>query len=225
MKRKNIFFDFDGTLVDLISKTEFYQQHYCAYAGLTVWDSKKLSQHYMHPELEDLGWGVPLSEQKKILLDYYNFIRTNYEIIPGMLPETYQNIPDMLDNLYATCGLAIATSRDEHTTHLLLKHNKIDHYFSRVATRTHMENLGQKDKPSGDLVRYIIEQDQLHEHENQFIVVGDTHLDMQMAKDAGSHVIAIGITHGSHDETRLRAAGADHIAHSPADITRIVLAL
>lgn len=53
------------------------------------------------------------------------------------------------------------------------------------------------------------------------VMIGDTAYDMAMAVSAG--VRAIGVAWGYHDPHKLRAAGAEHIAASPAELTEYLL--
>lgn len=42
-------------------------------------------------------------------------------------------------------------------------------------------------------------------------MIGDTEFDLMMAKNAGAH--SLGITHGAHDEAKLRACEPQAIVH------------
>jgi phosphoglycolate phosphatase len=53
------------------------------------------------------------------------------------------------------------------------------------------------------------------------VMIGDTDFDMTMAVAAG--VRAIGVAWGYHDPAELRAAGAEFVATSPADLTEYLL--
>lgn len=53
------------------------------------------------------------------------------------------------------------------------------------------------------------------------VMIGDTAYDMAMAVAAG--VRAIGVAWGYHEPQELRAAGAEHIAASPAELTEYLL--
>lgn len=54
-------------------------------------------------------------------------------------------------------------------------------------------------------------------------MIGDTSYDMVMARAAGS--LAVGVAWGYHLEVELREAGAEAIAHSPADLLPILDAI
>jgi phosphoglycolate phosphatase len=53
------------------------------------------------------------------------------------------------------------------------------------------------------------------------VMIGDTAYDMQMARDAGAR--AVGVDWGYHDPHELRAAGAEFIATSPAELQEYLL--
>ncbi|MET1755601.1 HAD-IA family hydrolase [Novosphingobium sp. RD2P27] len=54
------------------------------------------------------------------------------------------------------------------------------------------------------------------------VMIGDTAYDMQMARDAG--VRGIGVDWGYHHPHELRAAGADVVVESPAQLVKVLLA-
>ena len=56
---------------------------------------------------------------------------------------------------------------------------------------------------------------------HEAVMIGDTAYDMQMARDAG--VRGIGVDWGYHHPRELIAAGAQVVATSPADLTRLLL--
>jgi len=51
------------------------------------------------------------------------------------------------------------------------------------------------------------------------MMIGDTSYDMAMAKAASAR--AVGVTWGYHDHSALIEAGADHLAHRPADVATL----
>jgi phosphoglycolate phosphatase len=57
---------------------------------------------------------------------------------------------------------------------------------------------------------------------DEAVMIGDTAYDMQMARDAG--VRGIGVDWGYHHPRELVAAGAEAVAHSPAQLLQMLLA-
>jgi phosphoglycolate phosphatase len=53
------------------------------------------------------------------------------------------------------------------------------------------------------------------------VMIGDTVFDIQMARDAGAR--AIGVDWGYHDPAELKAAGAEFVAASPAELEEYLL--
>ena len=52
------------------------------------------------------------------------------------------------------------------------------------------------------------------------VYVGDSDVDIMTAKNAG--VPCISVTWGFRDEAELRAAGAEHLCHAPADLAQMI---
>lgn len=57
---------------------------------------------------------------------------------------------------------------------------------------------------------------------SEAVMIGDTAYDMQMARDSG--VRGVGVDWGYHPSRELIAAGAEAVADSPAQLTRLLLA-
>jgi phosphoglycolate phosphatase len=57
---------------------------------------------------------------------------------------------------------------------------------------------------------------------SEAVMIGDTAYDMQMARDA--HVRGIGVDWGYHQPNELRAAGAEIVVESPAQLAELLLA-
>ena len=55
---------------------------------------------------------------------------------------------------------------------------------------------------------------------SRMLMVGDRHFDINGARVAG--VESVGVTYGYGSEDELKKAGADHIAHSAAEIREVI---
>lgn len=55
----------------------------------------------------------------------------------------------------------------------------------------------------------------------QTVMIGDSVLDLEMAKQAGTH--AIGVTHGAHDYNSLAAVNPNAIVNSLEELSSLLL--
>lgn len=123
-------------------------------------------------------------------------------VIPG--------IPALLDALaQAGCGLGVATGKSAAGAERSLRALALRHHFAPVLG---CDSVPQS-KPAPDMVHACLA------HWGaplRPVVVGDTEYDVHMALGAG--VPAIGVAWGAHSPARLRAAGAQQVVHSTAEL-------
>lgn len=218
---KSIVFDFDGTLAYPNADEGRCVGDFSRSYGLDTWDAKKLFSYYTDPQHHDLGWGVPLNQQAAILQDYFKYATDNFEDYPEIHPVLHAGVADMLNTLAMDRHLYLATMRDRHTMNVTLDKNGIAHFFDKRVTITCIDEIGGLHKPAADMIHFLTNRHELCP--DNACVVGDTVSDIQMGQAAG--LMTIGITHGSHDEDRLRQAKPDHIVHSIPDLKHLLLTL
>jgi phosphoglycolate phosphatase len=100
--------------------------------------------------------------------------------------------------------LGVATGKSRRGLDKVLKATGLGELF--VATRCADECHS---KPHPQMVSEIM--DFTGVSGSDALMIGDTEFDLMMAKNAGAH--SLGITHGAHDEAKLRACEPQAIVH------------
>jgi phosphoglycolate phosphatase len=216
MTRRLAIFDCDGTLVD---------------SGATIASALAESFH-RHGRVEPCGEsarrvvGLSLTEAMAALIpdsdpDEHVALADTYRDVfvamraAGRVEEPlYPGIVALLDRLQADGWLlGVATGKsDRGLRHCLTAHGLLDRFVTLQTADRHPS------KPAPDMaLAAMIEAGTLPA---DTLMIGDTAFDMGMAKAAD--IAAIGVTWGYHPESDLLAAGAQAIAHVPADIADIV---
>lgn len=203
-------FDFDGTLVDThrtyanmvkLFAEEHKYDHPCC---------DTIAKSYADSSVTDFGFGAHVPDHRKVMHASFDWIdvRTlqgHADAVPALFPHVADTLEDMAK---AGHKLAIVTARRADTMHYILKQHRIDHLFVTHRTYDDFEQRGLRIKPEADqltcVMRAVGNFDAGHT-----VVVGDTSMDMLMAKNAGAK--SIGVTWGSHDADHLRAHGAHHV--------------
>jgi len=186
-ERKLIIFDFDGTLVEFMPGYLAALEEGSKMRGLPF-DPVKIAQNYTHPDKQDLGWGIPLNEQKN-LIDLMNKSYcdelTNHN---RFMPIIYPDVINSLIKLQQEHDLAVVTARNRESFLYILDHYNMNGLFVTHRTLCCAEDRGYPMKPAPDAVLCVMNETG-HNAENT-IVIGDTSADIQMAHGAGVRSIA-----------------------------------
>lgn len=204
-------FDFDGTLGD--SKSVCYK-------ALKLYSYQKGLKMPTHPDMDRVfgnpnppiifeGWG-DLEGFKKHLLNVYEMTDGLICDQPSDTP-LFPGIQDLLDDLTKDFVLAIVTSRALKPIHALIKHYNIASYFKTIRSDQDLIDRGYRGKPHPDKLNCVLEE--MGCQPEKTVMIGDTLMDMVMAKSAG--VKAIGVSWGYNNEMILKDHGADVVAHTP----------
>ncbi|MBQ3099527.1 MAG: HAD family hydrolase [Clostridia bacterium] len=211
---KYIFFDLDGTLTDpfegITRCVEYALNHY----GITVGDRRTLAPFI----------GPPLADS---FIKYYGFTREKaFEAIDvyrerfrdiGLFEnEMYDGVPEMLDGLKnAGAKIVLATSKPRVFAERILKHFGLTEYFDLIDGSELDGTRVNKD----EVIAHALEA--LKCKKNEGVMIGDRLHDIDGAKKNGLDSIGVLWGYGSEDE--LIGAGADSIAESIDDLTRMLL--
>jgi phosphonatase-like hydrolase len=82
-------------------------------------------------------------------------------------------------------------------------------------------DVGGRGRPAPDMILVAVISTQTSDMAS-VVVVGDTASDIASGRNAGAGLV-VGVLTGAHDEALLRAAGADRVIDSVADLPQIVL--
>ncbi|HEV2613551.1 MAG TPA: HAD family hydrolase [Gammaproteobacteria bacterium] len=210
-------FDFDGTLAD--SKTVYYKAVH-QYAEKN--QLKLPAQHEMnmafgnpHPPLFE-GWGnrekliQRLDEISEIIDDKLCQDPLSMPLFPGVF--------NLLESLQKDgILLAIVTSRASRPLLRVMEAHKLLPFFKTIRSEQNVSENNCRDKPHADLLNSALKE--LNVAHKNAIMIGDTWMDIQMAKNA--NVFAVGVSWGYHPEQILTEYKADIIVHEASQIKSI----
>ncbi len=189
-KNKLVVFDFDETLVkskhvfDMINKytLDLFNLYY---------NDEILKKFFFTYDKEYFGWGKNLEEQKNIYLNkvapFITSLSNDTQYIKQV--EFYNGMKQVITELARTdIALAIASSRDLGSILSFLKYEGVRNCFDIVEATEGGKNFD--DKPSTHIIDYI--STELGISTENSVMVGDTPMDIEMAKNAGMKTVAIG---------------------------------
>lgn len=158
-----------------------------------------------------------LPNNKKELADELLALFTEY-YNEHYLEETklYPGIKDVLTELAENnVVLAVATNKPQDTAR-----NMVNVLLPEISFAKVLGGCAERPKkPDVAIIAEIV--NDLPTADNRVYMIGDSNVDVETAINAG--IISIGCAWGFRGRTELEDAGADYIAESPSDISRIIL--
>lgn len=212
-------FDFDGTLAD--SKAVYYKAItiYAHQNNLKIPNQPDMDLVFGNPNppIAFEGWGA-LEGFADRLNKVYGLTDDLICDQPSVMP-LFEGISNLLDRLCQDGFiLSIVTSRSLKPIRSLMEHHQIDAFFKTIRTHQDVLERGYRKKPYPDKLNCVLKE--LVCPAEKSVMIGDTLMDMAMAKSAGTK--AIGVSWGYHDEPMLRAYGADKVAHTPQELHQTI---
>jgi phosphoglycolate phosphatase len=211
-------FDCDGTLVDSQANICTAMAHCFAEAGLPA-PAREATRRVVGLSLvEAVRALLPDGEHDhRALAEGYKsaFQRMRGE---GRVEEPlYDGVAELIEGLEADGWLlGIATGKSDRGLGLCLEKHGLSGRFVTLQTADRHPS-----KPDPAMIEAALAEAGAVAETS--MMIGDTSYDMIMAKAAG--VAAIGVAWGYHDSEELLAAGADHVAVRPSQITQIAKAM
>lgn len=130
--------------------------------------------------------------------------------------EVYDGIPSVLEELRAAGKtLAVATSKPEPMALEVLSHFGLEKYFAVISAADESDHGGGKE----ELILPVLKKFSVSP--SRAVMIGDTKFDAAGARNAGTQFL--GVLFGFGTEEEMRREGATAFAHSPRDITRLLL--
>lgn len=213
-------FDFDGTLAD--SKSAYYKTvlRYAAQNNFPVPSQQEMDMAFGNPNPPLFkGWGSSeefLQHLDNVFLLVDDVLCEDPTCMP-LFPGVFKLLEELKkDNVL----LSIVTSRNLKPLLTVMDVHKITPFFKTMRSAQDMIDRGYRGKPHPDKLNCV-----LREFDfpcEKAVMVGDTFMDIKMAKNAG--VKAVGVLWGYHDETTLREHGADEIADTPEKLYEVIRA-
>ncbi len=198
MKYEAIIFDWDGTLVDSAQRIVESMQHAAVDLSLSyrsAFDVRQIIGLGLPEAIVTLWPDLHVTDSTvKAMAERYN---VHYMDEARPLTVFFAAAIELLEFIdKAGLDLAVATGKSRNGLDRAFRDFKIGHMFrdSRCADET-------KSKPHPLMLHELAVS--LGVEPSAMLMVGDTDFDINMAQAAG--VDAVAITHGAHDESRLRA--------------------
>lgn len=211
--KKLVIFDLDGTLLNTISdlgnacnhaleKSGFPPHPLSAYNYMVGNGVRKLMER-AEPDADS-------ATIDKLLAEF----RAYYDEHCIDLTRPYPGIPELLSTLVSH-GVAVAVTSNKYQAAVT---KIISHCFPEIPFVAALGEIpGRSKKPDPSIVFAA-----LSEHptpKRDVLYAGDSAVDMETARRA--RIESVGVSWGFRPVSELRAAYADHIATSPADILRL----
>lgn len=212
MNFNTLVFDLDGTIADtsrdIANAVNYTREHYNL-KKLTVnqvltFVGSGIGQLIEDAILKDLkDTNVSKEEANKLTTDYY---------IEHLLEQTtlYPGVRDLIYNLKDTYNLTVASNKPLELTMLTLKALNITDLFKIV---TGPETKGNP-KPEIDMLEHI--RDNLKVSPEKMLMIGDSSIDIQVAKNFGCASCAV--TWGFNSHSDLTKCSPNYIIHKPEDL-------
>ncbi|ATC86926.1 HAD-IA family hydrolase [Pseudoalteromonas arctica] len=191
-KYKLVIFDWDGTIMDSVTKI------------VNCIRSSAESLNLVSPSDEAIKNIIGMSLEKAIDVLFPDNVAQHQALISGYKYQysvdttptpVFANVVSVLNALKEQgIVLAVATGKGRGGLERLLEKSQLRHFFS--ATRTSDE---AQSKPSPDMLYQLLEE--LGISAQDAVMIGDTQIDMTMAKAAGMD--RIGVTMGVHNAQQL----------------------
>ena len=205
-----ILFDLDGTLVDsglgITNSVAYSLKRF----GIEVWDRTELYRFIgppLHESYENY-YGFSPEKAKEAVEVYREYYRKKgiYE------NKVYDGILDLLMRLYhAKKKLIVAASKPETFAKQILRHVRLEEYFSYIAG----SNLDGSRTKKEEVISYALAAGGVTDLKKA-VMVGDREYDILGAKKAGIDGIGVLFGYGSREE--LCKSGAVFTADCPRDI-------
>lgn len=217
-EKQYLLFDLDGTLTDPKVGITTCVQYALKSFGIEEPDLDKL-EPFIGPPLRDsfMKFYDFSAEQAEEAVAKY---RERFEDTGIFENEVYAGIPKMLKELKGKgMHLAVASSKPQVFVERILEHFHLKQYFDVIVG---CELDGRREKKSEVVAEALnrLFQGKPIEKEKVYMI-GDRSFDIEGAK--AFHIESVGVTYGYGDMEELKAAKADYIVQSVAELEKFLL--
>ena len=216
MRYDTVLFDLDGTLTDsgpgIFHGVEYALMHF----GISEYTDEILRSFVGPPLRESFSKNFGFDSEKA---DEAVRVYREYYIKKGVYEnEVYDGIRETLARLKENgVTLAVATSKPEETSLMVLEHFDLKKYFTVITGATVDGSFVLK----ADVIRKALSVLKEKGAGINPVMVGDREHDVIGAKE--NNIPCIGVLYGYGDRNELEGAGADMIAETPSDIYGYIL--
>ncbi|GIU45772.1 hydrolase [Shewanella sairae] len=208
-----VIFDWDGTLMDSISKIVTCMQQMAQTLTIAT-PSEQAVRDVIGLSMEEaLKTLYPLQSN----IDFEPMIssyKEHYLTLNNTPSPLFDGSEQLLNELSAReYRLAVATGKGRNGLNRVLSETGLGHHFesSRCADES-------KSKPNPDMLHELLEE--LKVKPQRAIMIGDSLHDLNMANNAG--IDSVGVSYGAHSESRLLLAKPKAIIHRPIDLLNVL---
>lgn len=214
MHYTHILFDLDGTLTDSGPGIMNGFEYAITQMGGSVEDRSQLRK-FVGPPLEE-SFGKILGYSPEDTVKAIATYREYYFQKGGVLEnEVYPGVVNLLEDI-KSMGLhaAVATSKFEKGTMIVLNHFDLTKYFDFIGCGNDTDRKAKK-----DIIGYVIKESGITDL-SKVLMVGDRHYDIDAAREVG--IDSVGVLYGYGSEEEFKNAGATYIAATAEDIKNII---
>lgn len=212
---QNILFDLDGTITDsgkgITNSVAYALQKF----DINIQDLSEL-RRFIGPPLQDSFVNFYQFSQKDAskAVEYYREYYRDKGIFENFVFDGIENLLQLLKA--KDKNLVVATSKPEYFANIIIKHFKLDDYFSLVAG-SHMDGTRVH---KNEIIEHVMQTLEI-KNPTHSIMIGDREFDIKGAKH--HQMKSIGVLFGFGSKEELENAGADHIADTVQDLTNLLL--
>lgn len=212
MKPSCIFFDFDGTLIDV--KKRYYAAHAkaCEYIGI----EPSTPENYWELKQDK----TPENKINVITPDQYkNYSTKRIQLLEDesllRLDTPFDGVPDLMNKLNIEGNLLFIATMRRHTDRVIqeIKNLKLDSYFEKILA------IAPKDKPSDDKANLIKSVRDIYKKYERNYMIGDTEADIDCGKQLD--FITVGVTSGIRNEKFITEAHPEYVLNSVTKLPTI----
>ncbi|QYK03669.1 HAD-IA family hydrolase [Shewanella zhangzhouensis] len=204
-----IIFDWDGTLMDSISKIVDCMQALARELSIAE-PTEKAVRDVIGLSMPEAMRALFPDETEATRSGWINRYKAHYQIFNATPSPLFDGVPELLTSLQgASRKLAIATGKGREGLNRILDETRLGAFFhaSRCADET-------QSKPHPQMLHELLAE--LDVSPERAVMIGDSAFDLQMANNAG--VAAIGVDYGTHDRDTLLSVSPLAVVSHPLEI-------
>ncbi|AFY31047.1 HAD family hydrolase [Calothrix sp. PCC 7507] len=215
MLASTILFDLDGTLSDPKSGITGCIRYALAELGYEVPDADELHWCIGPPIKDSFSWLLKTSDET-LLEQAILLYRRRFSTVGLFENSLYPQIPEILKAIrFAGYKTFVATSKPQIYATQIIEYFGLSLLFDGV----YGSEIDGTRSIKGDLIHHILLTENLSA--SSVVMVGDRKYDIIGAKL--HNVTTIGVTYGYGTKEELQAHGADLIANSPDEISKLII--
>ncbi|MCQ2573926.1 MAG: HAD family hydrolase [Treponema sp.] len=212
-----LLFDLDGTLTDPAEGIKNSFIHALKFFGLEIPSYETLCS-FIGPPLIDTFKNTFGFDEEKARLGVKKY-REYFGTVGLFENAVYAGIPKLLEDLKsAGYRLLIATSKPEEFSVRIAEKFDFAKYFEKICG----SNLDETRSRKAEVIKYALECAGISDDEkSKVLMIGDRHHDIDGAKEIG--IESCGILFGYGDRKEHEEAGANYIAETVEDLSKLLL--